>query len=221
MSKTGAKPRRPRDPDGTRKAILKAAQQLLAQYGKEGVSVARVAERAGVHRGTAYQHFRTREQLIDATVASVGEQLYRAVLGNPSLTGEQLVESGIIERVTEHVAAFAMENPEIGRIWLFEVLSSPRPANDRFWQQYASNLEHFVKTEFAQAGVDAEVVSVLTLAGTFLWPVWAHAQTRTTTQRQEMAKRFSRELLRLCLHGNLRPEKYPDLNAYVSSPPTC
>jgi hypothetical protein len=28
-----------------------------------------------------------------------------------------------------------------------------------------------------------------------------------------MAKRFSREVLRLCLHGTLRPEKYAELDA--------
>ncbi len=30
-----------------------------------------------------------------------------------------------------------------------------------------------------------------------------------------MAKRFSREVLRLCLHGTLRPEKYSDLEELV------
>src|SRR5579871_1141738 len=71
--------RRKRDPQGTREAILEAARQELAQDGKEGVSVAQVAQRAGVNRGTAYQHFQTREQLIEATAAWVSDQLYTAV----------------------------------------------------------------------------------------------------------------------------------------------
>src|SRR5690242_20828195 len=29
--------------------------------------------------------------------------------------------------VAEHLAAFAMDNPELGRAWLFEVLRSSRP----------------------------------------------------------------------------------------------
>jgi AcrR family transcriptional regulator len=45
--------RRKRDPVGTREAILEAAREVLAQDGKEGLSVARVAQRAGVNRGTA------------------------------------------------------------------------------------------------------------------------------------------------------------------------
>jgi AcrR family transcriptional regulator len=47
----GKRPRRKRDPEGTREAILEAARQVLARDGKEGVSVAQVALRAGVNRG--------------------------------------------------------------------------------------------------------------------------------------------------------------------------
>ena len=214
------RPRRKRDPEGTREAILEAARQVLAQDGKEGVSVAQVAQRAGVNRGTAYQHFQTREQLIDATIAWVAERMYRAVFGDPLLAQNQAVGSVSVEGAAEHLADFAMENPEICRVWLFDVLSSRRPSNDPFWQQYISSFERFAKTELAQPGIDTEVVSVLILAGTFLWPVWARAHTRTAKERQQMAKRFSRELLRLSLHGNLHPERYPDLDARVTKAPT-
>ncbi|MDB6162224.1 MAG: TetR/AcrR family transcriptional regulator [Gammaproteobacteria bacterium] len=209
------RPRRKRDPEGTREAILQAAGEVLAQDGKEGVSVAQVAQRAGVNRGTAYQHFQTREQLIEATTSWVSERLYRAVFGDPAVAQDQPVESISIEALTEHIAQFAMDNPDIGRVWLFELLSSKRPANDPFWQQYLSNFDRFSKTELAQPGVDAEVASVLTLAGAFLWPVWARAHSRSTKERQQMAKRFTREMLRFSLHGSLRPEKYPELDARV------
>ena len=213
------RPRRKRDPEGTREAILQAAGVVLAQDGKEGVSVAQVAQRAGVNRGTAYQHFQTREQLIEATTSWVSERLYRAVFGDPAVAQDQPVESISIEALTEHIAQFAMDNPDIGRVWLFELLSSKRPANDPFWQQYLSNFDRFSKTELAQPGVDAEVASVLTLAGAFLWPVWARAHSRSTKERQQMAKRFTREMLRFSLHGSLRPEKYPELDARVRKEP--
>src|ERR1700744_4726537 len=85
--------RRKRDPEGTREAILEAARQILSQDGKEGVSVAQVAQRAGVNRGTAYQHFQTREQLIEATAAWVSDKLYRSVFGDPAVAREQPVET--------------------------------------------------------------------------------------------------------------------------------
>src|SRR5580692_5258128 len=110
------RPRRKRDPQSTREAILEAARQQLSQDGKEGVSVAQVAQRAGVNRGTAYQHFQTREQLIEATAAWVSEKLYSAVFGDPVVARNQPVETINIEAVTDHLAEFAMENPEIGRV---------------------------------------------------------------------------------------------------------
>lgn len=204
--------RRARNPDGTREAILEAAREVLAQDGKEGLSVSQVARRAGVNRGTAYQHFQTREQLIEATAEWVSDKLYRAVYGDLSKVEGRSADSVGIKLVTEHLADFAMENPELGRAWLFELLSSRRPASDRFWREYESSFEQLAETEYAQPGIDTEVVSVLMLAGMFLWPVWARAHTRNTKERQQMAKRFSREVLRLSLHGTLRPESFPDLD---------
>src|ERR1700761_4628521 len=118
------RPRRKRDPEGTRELILEAAREMLAQDGKEGVSVAQVAQLAGVNRGTAYQHFQTREQLIEATVAWVGANLCKVVFDDPAMSRNQLVESNTIQSVAEHLVQFAMENQEVCRVWLFEVLSS-------------------------------------------------------------------------------------------------
>lgn len=204
---------RKRNPEATRECILAAAREVLAQYGKEGMRIAEVARRADVNRGTAYEFFPTRELLIEAVLAWVSDELCRAVFGDDP---ERLPGEGIrVDRVTERLVCFAMENPELGRIWLFEVLSSQQPAKDRFWRQYFSKLQQFANSDLAQPGLDAEVHSVLILAGTFLWPVWACARA-TTKKRQEMAERFTREILRNSLHGSLRPEKYPDLDARVS-----
>jgi AcrR family transcriptional regulator len=204
--------RRKRDPGGTREAILEAARKVLAQGGKEGLSVAQVAQRAGVNRGTAYQHFQTRAQLIEATAAWVSDKLYQAVFGDPAVASQQPVESVSPKTVHEHLAAFAMENPELGRVWLFEVLSSRRPAHDPFWKQYSSNFAAFARTESAQPDIDTEVASVLTLAGVFLWPVWERSHARSAQERRELARRYSAEVMRLCLHGTLRPEKFRELD---------
>lgn len=211
-----ARPRRRRDPEGTREAILEAAREILAQDGKEGLSVAQVAQRAGVNRGTAYQHFQTREQLLEATTAWVSENLYRAVFGDPAVARNQPVGTVDAMALTEHLVGFAMTNPELGRAWLFELLSSQRPASDQFWRQYESNFERFAGTDGAQPGIDVEVASVITLTASFLWPVWARAHARGAKERQQMARRFARELLRFSLHGTMRPEKFPELDASTS-----
>ncbi|WP_028081001.1 TetR/AcrR family transcriptional regulator [Solimonas soli] len=220
----GAKPRRRRDPDGTRTAILQAAGTLLAKDGPQGLSVSQVAQLAGVNRGTAYQHFQTREQLVEATTGWVSEQLCQAAFGKttggkssrkPSPEEQaRLVDprSGVIE----HIVEFAMENPELARAWLFHVLASPQPAHDPFWKMYRQRFEEYVKTDSAQPGIDVEVHTVLMLVGTFLWPVWARAHARTAKERQQLALRFTEEIARLSLYGTMRPEKYPKLVARLS-----
>jgi AcrR family transcriptional regulator len=202
----GHAPRRRRNPEKTREAILEAAGLVTAQDGSEGLTVAQVAQRAGVNRGTAYLHFRTREELVEATAAWVSDKLYRSVFGDPEQAANQPVETISAEVLMERLTDFAMANPEHGRVWLFELLRSQRPAKDKFWRQYYSNFAKFAKTEFAVPGIDVEVTSVLMLAGTFLWPVWASVHARNAKERRQLAKRFSREVLRLSLHGTLRPE---------------
>jgi AcrR family transcriptional regulator len=205
---------RGRNPEGTREVILNAAREILAQDGKEGLRVSRVANRAGVNRGTAYQHFPTREQLIEATAESVSKNMYQAVYGNRAHSFGRVADSKAVRGVTERLADFAMENPELSRAWLFELLSSRRPASDRFWREFESSFEQLAKTDNARPGIDTEVVSVLMLAGIFLWPVWARVHARNAKEREQMTKRLAREVLRLSMYGTLTPEKFPELEAF-------
>lgn len=199
-----------RNPAGTHEAILEAAGSLLAKDGPEGLSVSRVARLAGVNRGTAYQHFKTRQELLDATTSWVSARLRELVFGEGELAAADVSKIDPL-KVAEEMAAFAMKNPELGRAWLFEMLGSRRPAGDPFWKQYKTQFEAFARSHMAQPGIDGDVFSVIVLVGTFLWPVFARAQGRTGAERQELARRFSRELLRLSLHGTMRPEKFLEL----------
>lgn len=58
----------------TRQRLLQAAIACLAEHGWSGSTVAVVAERAGVSRGAAQHHFRTREDLFTAAVEYVAEE---------------------------------------------------------------------------------------------------------------------------------------------------
>jgi AcrR family transcriptional regulator len=203
--------RRPRDPDATRETILAAARTLLAKDGPEGISLSEVAHLAGVNRGTAYQHFETREKLIQATVDWVSDRLFRAAFGDPATIGERRVEEVDIAAMTDRLSDFAMDNPELCRVWLLQVLASPDPAADPFWKEYLSSLERFAASDMAVPGIDAEVLSVINLAGVFLWPVWARAHAEDQAGRTGLARRFARETLRLSMYGSLRAEAYPGI----------
>lgn len=205
--------KRKRNPEGTRAAILEAAGKLLAKDGSEGLSVSQVAQLAGVNRGTAYQHFPTREQLLAATTAWVGERMQMAVFGGLDFNNVKQVDPQL---VAQHMAEFAMENSELCRVWLFEVMSSSRPSNDIFWNMYRTQFEKFAKSDMAQPGIDAEIHSVIVLIGAFLWPIFSRSHTRSAKERQEMARRYSKEMLRLSMFGTMRPDKFPELAAQIS-----
>ena len=205
--------RRPRNAPATRAVILEAARTILAKDGPEGLSLSEVAKRAGVNRGTAYQHFATREKLIEATIASVSDEMFRAILGDPEVVGDRDV--GQVDTVdrTERLASFAMSNPELCRIWLLQVLSLSEPARDPFWREFEGSLARFAATDRAQPNIDTEVLSVLVLAGSFLWPVWAGAHSQDEKERARLAHRFATEVLRLSMYGSLNPEKFPQIAA--------
>ena len=204
-------PAKKRNPERTREAILEVAGRLLARDGPEGLSVSKVAQLAGVNRGTAYHHFQTREQLVQETTAWVSERLCVEVFGELS-TGDVSTVRLDPRQVTENLTRFAMENPEFGPVWLFQVLNSRKPSEDPFWNLYKAHIDNFVRSDLAQPGIDAEVHAVVTLVGVFLWPVWARSHSRTGKERRELTRRFSHEALRKSLHGTLRKEKFPELD---------
>ncbi|MBU6268824.1 MAG: TetR/AcrR family transcriptional regulator [Sphingomonadales bacterium] len=209
---TTAKPnRRPRDPAATREAILEASSRLLAKDGPEGISLSQVAHAAEVNRGTAYQHFETRENLIQATVDWASDKLFRAAFGDPETLGERQVEQVDTMDLTERIAVFAMANPELCRVWLMQVIGAPDPSKDMFWREYQGSFQRFADSELATPGIDTEVLSVMMLAGLFLWPMWAQAHADDPATRTGLAKRFARECLRMSLHGTMKPERFPEL----------
>ena len=65
----------------TRDALLKAARELFAEKGAEGVSTREIASKANVNNGLIHRHFRTKDALLrevleglSAEISSVGEE---------------------------------------------------------------------------------------------------------------------------------------------------
>lgn len=80
----------------TRERLISATIEVLATEGWQASTVSVVAERAGVSRGAAQHHFRTRESLITATL----EQTFDELTGRTSVMHETLpLGPGRIEAV--------------------------------------------------------------------------------------------------------------------------
>ncbi|MFE0459347.1 TetR/AcrR family transcriptional regulator [Kitasatospora sp. NPDC058965] len=58
----------------TRRALIGAARQILAEQGGAAVSIQQIAEQADVGFGTFYNHFETKDALFDAAVADALEE---------------------------------------------------------------------------------------------------------------------------------------------------
>ncbi len=201
------KPRR--DSEHTRETILEVAAKLLAKVGPEGLSLSQVAQVAGVNRGTAYHHFQTREQLLKETTAWISAKLCKVVFGEEGDSDGTAAAQRTPRTVSEALTGFAMDNPEFGRAWLYEMLRSSEPGEDPFWRLYRGHIDNFVQTDWAEPGIDSEVHAMMMLVSVFLWPVWTHASEKSPRERRRLAKRFSDERLRLSLHGVMRTE-FPD-----------
>jgi AcrR family transcriptional regulator len=64
----GIPERRSREKAGRRNAILKAAKNLIARYGVEGMSMNQLAESTELNKATLYLYFEDKDDLVDAVV---------------------------------------------------------------------------------------------------------------------------------------------------------
>lgn len=210
--------RRTRNPAETRRLILEAATSLIAQQGIDAVSLSAVAHLAGINRGTAYQHFPSRDELVAAAMQSVSDRMMRAVFGPPEAVVERRVEDVDVPATMYRLVAFATENADLCRSWLLQILASPDPTADPFWREFHGSLHRFTETELAQPHVDSDAMGVLVLSGIILWPVWVSAHAADEGDRAKLALRMSREILRLSMFGSMKPEKFPEVFARLSRP---
>jgi AcrR family transcriptional regulator len=201
----------------TRERILDAAFRLIAENGATNLALTEVVKLSGVHRATLYQHFATRDELLRATADRFSTRFYDTVLGKTGMQVEPRPEGAEIIELNTRFATFVMENPELCRIWLFELLGSPNPADDPVWQEYQEAHRKFFRMEVAQEKIDSEVMTVLMLAGGVLWPVLSRAHGKSAVERKEMAQRFTNTVLRLAMWGSLKPEFFPEIAAFLKS----
>jgi len=210
--------KRSRNPDATKAAIMNASLSCLAAEGIDEFSLVTVAELAGVNRSTVYDYYETRENLIRETREWMSARLFKGVFGDIEALGERPFEGIDVLALNARLSKFAMDNPELCQVWLTHVLSMPNPAQDPFWREFEGALERFAQTDAAQPDLDAEIFTVILLAGTFIWPILVRARTHSTKKMHDEAQRFLRQWHRLALFGVSRPEYFPDLVKNAQDP---
>ncbi len=197
---TGPRPLRS-DAQLSRSALLKAARELVAERGTDAVTVVAVAERAGLNRSTAYQHFRSREELLEAVASQFADEVRRLFL-QPRDFGARV----------EFFVEYFRDHPDIARIWMFQLLAG-QSGIARGWEDYVSYHEHLARSPRSQDGIDAEMLGVIGMTSALVWSLMVRERTRSDEQAREETHRFARELKLLFLYGALRPESWPELTA--------
>jgi AcrR family transcriptional regulator len=180
----------------------------MGEQGPESLTVSGVARAAQINRTTAYQHFRTRDELVGAVMAEVSREV-----------GERIAAQRPLEGRIDDLVVYFVEHPEIARLSLHTVLSeSPFPRE--YWRPYFDELRKIGASGRTQRGVDPEMLAHVLMAVAVLWPLSARTEYEDPAAVRGATQRFARELKRLLLYGVLRPERCPELVASLS-PPTA
>jgi TetR/AcrR family fatty acid metabolism transcriptional regulator len=134
--------------------ILAAARQVMDQRGVEAVTMEEIAAAAGVAKGTLYLYFRGREDLIQALVSQVVENLLRdleAILAEPYSPPEKLRQ--IVTMLLKYLERERILFPVYAR----ELLRGDRPVRKGHWLTIRDLEEKFVSllTGFFAEGIEA------------------------------------------------------------------
>ncbi len=121
--------------------ILRAARQLLEERGLEAMTMEEIAGVAGVAKGTLYLYFQSKDDLIEALIAQVGENILQdleASLLAPGTPADKLprMVSVLLEYLNRERLLFP--------IYARELLSGGRESRPGFWSRYQEMEERFV-----------------------------------------------------------------------------
>jgi len=109
-----APPKRGRPSTGARERILAAAIETMKADGYAGLTVAKVAARAGESKALIAYHFGSKNGLVAAAGRDVAEMITRRVL--EGIEGTRSVE-GLVRGIATSVEEMAAEDPRLPRLY--------------------------------------------------------------------------------------------------------
>jgi AcrR family transcriptional regulator len=182
------------DAKASRKALLTAARELFAERGPDALTIVEVAKSAGLNRSTAYQHFRSREELSQAVGDEFALEL-REMFREPRGFAEQI----------DFFVHYLQQHPDIARLWMFHLLSGQsRPREG--WGDYIDSLDRIAKSPKSLPGIDSEMLGVIGLTSALVWSVMTHQQAGSEEVAAADTDRFAAEMKRLFLAGTRKRE---------------
>lgn len=113
----------PRNAAKSRIAILQAAEELFAEHGPNGVSLAEIGERAGVSRGLPSYFFSDKETLCQTVLEQAGADLHSA-LAEVMEASQDSSPSEVLAKLADCYMDYLAAHPSIVRLLQWNALET-------------------------------------------------------------------------------------------------
>jgi AcrR family transcriptional regulator len=191
--------------------ILAAARQLLEQRGLEAMTMEEIAAAAGVAKGTLYLYFQSKDDLIQALITLVAENILKdleAALQAPGMPSEKL------RRMVSVLLEYLNRERLLFPIYARELLRGKRESREGFWRNYQELEERFVTlvtSLFAEGIAAGQFISANPRLLTFLIRglVRATGYYQQAEGQAEAAKEALPVILTLLSSGLIREKQSP------------
>jgi AcrR family transcriptional regulator len=182
------------DAKASRAALVAAARGLFAERGPDALTIVEVAKSAGLNRSTAYQHFRSREELTQAVAEDFAAEL-RGLLAEPRDFADQIA----------FFAHYFQQHPDIGRLWMFHLLAGQSRLREG-WTEYMDSLATMASSPDSMPDIDAEMLGIIGLTSALVWSVMSSQHSGSEQAAAADTDRFAAELARLFRAGTRKPD---------------
>jgi AcrR family transcriptional regulator len=142
MAEPGSRRGRTHDAEGTREAILNAAEEVFAEHGFDGARIDAIAETAGYNKSLIFHYFGDKLGLYAEVLKRAdrqGNELQARVLA-PLIEDERVATDAhrfrtVLETALRIIFDYLIENPRVMRIIVWEQAEG--------WQTYAKIVSQF------------------------------------------------------------------------------
>lgn len=171
----------------TRRDILDATHEVLAEVGSADISLGEVALHAGIGRTTLYEYFRDKDDLIASLVEERLPEVVEDLIG--SVPQGLNVEERLV-RLSVATVEFVVNDPVLGLILHREVPRMSHAAQDRIMMAHSDLATEMVNVYLT--GVKKELFRRMApdIAGRFIYDVIMSA-AKVLIAAADPAKRFS------------------------------
>lgn len=194
MTRSKRQKTRIRNPAQTRAKLLQATIDLVAEKGPEALSLKDAARVAHVSRGVAYQHFKSRDHLLQEARTWMSDRLMDSLV--------TLRDASTEERIA-HVANLVLSHREASTLFIADALAGRvLKADHPLYRLLLEILEEFRLSGRARSDMDVEIMSLIMVGsvGTLIML----SRLRNGGDQDELARRFTTEWSKVLHQGIFR-----------------